>query len=290
MKPEGNTEVPVAAGSLKGEGGSCPFGKSSKEEVHELGLRQSMHCIFMVTVIGSAMCTWPTQSQGDLVTPGNAVNQKRWFSPDWTWSWGDGVWRYCLLLAWSWAWPPWAPEIVTVSMEGPQDGGKLSPDDIVWATSESSHIWSQCYSWVSSEAMSSPCTHYGSIPVSPGVGKRRWVFSEQVLTSKDSWYAGGTEINPGSWGKLLRLERSPEVVLLQTSMPFSILINIPDPRVGANNFKVWIWTLRSTPRYQHFYCVSPTENSIYLEASHWNWNWNFSSRFRRASSWRQMIN
>lgn len=39
MKPEGNTEVPVAAGSLKGEGGSCPFGKSSKEEVHELGLR-----------------------------------------------------------------------------------------------------------------------------------------------------------------------------------------------------------------------------------------------------------
>ena len=57
MKPEGNTEVPVAAGSLKGMGGSCPFGKSPKEEVHELGLRQSMHCIFMVTVIGSAMCT-----------------------------------------------------------------------------------------------------------------------------------------------------------------------------------------------------------------------------------------
>ena len=63
-----------------------------------------------------------------------------------------------------------------------------------------------------------------------------------------------------------------------------------DPRVGANNFKVWIWALRSTPRYQHFYCVSPTENSIYLEASRWKWNWNFNSRFRRASSWRQMIN
>lgn len=112
----------VAAGSLKGMGGSCPFGKSSKEEARELGLHQPMHCIFMVTVTGSAMCTWPTQSQRDLVTPGNAVNEKRWFSPDWTCSCGDRVWTYCLLLAWSWAWPPWAPEIVTVSVEEPQDG------------------------------------------------------------------------------------------------------------------------------------------------------------------------
>ena len=57
-----------------------------------------------------------------------------------------------------------------------------------------------------------------------------------------------------------------------------------DPRVGANNFKVWIWALRSTPRYQHFYCVSPQlqvqsgENHLFsftafpgVTKSHWLW-------------------
>lgn len=89
-----------------------------------------MHCISMVTVIGSAACMWPTQSQWDLATPGNAVREKAWFFPGWTWSYGDTESGGSASSLPGAEWGHFGgPEIMTISVEEPQDRGKLSPDD-----------------------------------------------------------------------------------------------------------------------------------------------------------------